>query len=171
MTQTVQLDTPASPATLTIDTGASPVVIEYLVPVVQLDMSTSGPPGPQGGGGGSAVKQDIAAAGAISALRVLRTDATGDLVYCDADTAVQANTAVGISNTAVGGAGGDVEVITAGYMTDAAWTWTPGAPIFCGATGALTQNAATPTGFLQQIAVATSATEVVVSIETAVVKA
>ena len=50
MTETIQLDIPASPVTITIEAGASPVAIEYAAPALQLDMTGSGPTGPQGSG-------------------------------------------------------------------------------------------------------------------------
>ncbi|MCE5306363.1 MAG: hypothetical protein LLG20_01855 [Acidobacteriales bacterium] len=112
----------------------------------------------------------LTATGAISALRVVRKDAAGSLQYCDGNTAAHAGTALGVSLTAVGAGGGTVSVVTSGRMGDNVWAWTIGQPVYCGANGVLTQNAATPTAWIQQIGVADSATSLVIGIQTAIVK-
>ena len=111
-----------------------------------------------------------AATGAISALRVVCTDSASDLQYCDGDDAGHSGHALGVSLTAVGAGGGIVNVVTAGRMADALWSWTPGLPVYCGADGVLTQDPEAPDAFVQQVAVADSATSIVVGIRMAVVK-
>lgn len=113
----------------------------------------------------------LTATGAISALRVVTVTAGAIAKYCDGNTAGDANTAIGITMTATGVGGGTLTVKTFGTMTDAGWSWTPGAKIYCGAAGALVTDPDTPTAFAQQIAVAQSATTVKMSIQSAIVKA
>jgi len=90
----------------------------------------------------------------LSALRCV----TGDGRYCD-PTDLSTVGMAGITLTA----GTTVAARFAGRMTDAGWTWTPGAPIYCGVAGVLTQTPPA-TGWLRRVAEAVSATEIIVSI-------
>ena len=125
-----------------------------------LEIAEQGPPGISGG-----LITKIAGAD-LSALRGVRADADGKAVYCDAADAADADSAIGITQTAAA-AGGAVTVVANGRMTDANWDWTPGRPVFLGSNGALTQTAPT-TGFVQQLGVADSAISMIVGIQKAI---
>jgi hypothetical protein len=105
----------------------------------------------------------------LSALRVVKPNGT-DLAYCDGDTAVDCGKALGVTSTATGGAGGEIDVVTGGKMTDALWSWTSGAKLYCGANGALVADPEAPTAFAQQVAVADSATSIIVGVKLAIKK-
>ena len=71
---------------------------------------------------------------------------------------------LGIARTSAD-AGVTFSVQNTGYMVEAGWGWTPGSPIFAGAEGLLTQTP--PAGeFLAIVAMALSATELTVSLNT-----
>jgi len=53
---------------------------------------------------------------------------------------------------------------TYGPMREPSWSWTPGLPIYVGSAGALTQTAPT-SGWLQQIAVADSPTQIFIDLQ------
>lgn len=107
-----------------------------------------------------------AGAAPLSALRAVRADAAGLAVYCDAAAAADADSAIGITQTAAA-AGAAVTVVAAGRLTDANWAWTPGAPVYLGPSGTLTQTAPA-SAFVQQIGVADSAISLIVNIQMAI---
>lgn len=120
-------------------------------------------PGPQGPPGDTDATILVGtSATAINALRVVKFEA--DLLYvADSSTAADANRVVGISVTAASNPGEQVSVRTDGEMSDAGWSWTPGA-IFVGQNGVLTQTAPS-VGFVLEVARARSATKIVVDIQ------
>lgn len=114
------------------------------------------------------VVRTLTAGTAISALRGIRAlDEEG--IYCDAATAGDAGTCVGISVLAAD-LGDPVTIVVSGTLSDVSWNWTPG-PIFLGADGALTQTPpTTPTlEFSQVVAVAVLPTEISVAIQPPVI--
>lgn len=100
----------------------------------------------------------IVASGALSALRLVIVNESGQLAYADAATVSHAFRLVGLLPSAVV-LGESIAVLTDGLISDSGWNWTLGSPIFVGSNGTLTQ---TPpeTGFLQQVAVPVSATQI-----------
>jgi hypothetical protein len=76
--------------------------------------------------------------------RAVRTGPSG-VVEADPTSALDRWSVVGVS---VGSAltGEQVQVVRTGPMTEAGWSWTPGLPVFVGASGALTQTVPTAPG-------------------------
>ena len=98
------------------------------------------------------------AGGAVSAYRVLMPGFLSYVIHADPTTG--SYVFVGISTRAAS-AGGLVEVCEAGLLVEPTWSWTVGQPLYVGATGILTQTPPT-VGVLQQVAVAISATSILV---------
>jgi hypothetical protein len=91
-----------------------------------------------GGGGGETTT--FIANEALSALRVVRlVGSTEDQVRYARPPEVEAEAPLGITATAAA-SGEAVTVVRSGSITDASWSWTPGAPVLCGANGTLTQT-------------------------------
>lgn len=100
----------------------------------------------------------MTAGATVNAHRVLMFDAGGRVVH--ADTAISTYAFAGISTqSAVTGA--TLLVAEQDIVTEAAWSWTPGTPLFVGAEGTLTPTPPA-TGVVQQVAVAASATSILV---------
>lgn len=117
------------------------------------------PVGAQGPQGPSAETITVPAIGAISALRVVARGLTGVEMVSPSDAAQLART-VGVTVNAA--ADGDlIAVRQLGLIADAGWSWTPGQPLFCGASGVLTATPPTSVA-IRQIAVAVDATTILV---------
>lgn len=98
------------------------------------------------------------AATALSALRVITTDGSSDLVYADSSDTTQAAKTFGFTLQAF--AEGDAAVaVLASVVIDNGWNWDVELPIFIGAAGVLTQVAPT-SGYLRQVATPISATSI-----------
>lgn len=108
----------------------------------------------------------------LSASRAVRLDSAGAVRYADAGTAAHAGQVAGLTRTAASSSD-EVDVIEAGIVDDPEWTWTPGAPIFAGASGALTQTApsAPTSAWSCVVAIAITDTRVRVGIGNAIVLA
>lgn len=71
---------------------------------------------------------------------------------------------IGVSTSASSG-GTAINVQPVGIVTNSAWTWTSGVPVWCGVAGALTQTApSTPGQWVRKIGVAVSATAMEIQI-------
>ena len=139
----------------------------YLLPGL---LSASTVPGGTGGGtvsggsGGSTVSGGATAATCpvagtlVPGHRVLMTDGLGGVV--PANPGAAGYQFAGISGGAAA-VGTPVQVIETGPMTEPTWTWSPGLPLFVAARGTLTQTAPV-TGVLQQVAVAVTATTILI---------
>ncbi len=101
------------------------------------------------------------AAVTISGQIAVAASAAG-VVPADAATPALAGALLGIAATAAL-AGGSIEIQGAGQMEFGGWAWTPGAPVYAGAGGVLTQVPPT-TGFLQIVGVAQDATTLVIAL-------
>jgi len=73
-------------------------------------------------------------------------------------TPATANEIAGIT-TGASGIGATADVVTQGLLTEGSWTWTPGAPIFVGSAGILTQSPST-VGPMRRVAWAISPTQI-----------
>lgn len=103
------------------------------------------------------------AASALSGNRAVCLDNSGELIYADHATLAHKSKVLGLTTGAIsGGATGTVQV--AGVMTEAGWAWTPGAAIYLGVNGALTETAPT-TGFVLVIGFAETATAIFIDIK------
>lgn len=98
----------------------------------------------------------------ISALRAITTDANGKAVYANNDTAANA-LVIGISRTAAL-LGNEVNIQTAGTLTDASFNWNKGA-IFLGTNGQLTQTAPTGGAYIVPIAKAITTDTVIIDVD------
>ena len=90
-----------------------------------------------------------------------------EAVHADKDTAGHRGLVRGITTGAVA-SGGTARIQVYGPMAEPSWTWTPGQPIYVGSNGVLAQTVPT-TGWLQQVAVADSATKIFVDIQPIIV--
>jgi hypothetical protein len=88
-------------------------------------------------GAGNTVQRT--AAQALSGHRVVRTTDATVVDYCDAGTGSHQHALLGVTAESAA-AGTAVNVQTSGALTELAWSWTPGLPIFCGLGGVLTQS-------------------------------
>jgi hypothetical protein len=98
----------------------------------------------------------------LSALRVVRLDATNKAVYADNDTDTNAN-AVGIT-TIASILGATASIRYAGVLEDSGWSWTQG-PIYLGNSGTLTQTAPTGGLIVREVARAIAANKIIIDIE------
>lgn len=124
-------------------------------------LEINGGRGPQGPPGPSGAMLELVASGSISGHRAV-CDASGLAVYADHSTEETAHSLVGVSyNAAI--TGGTVNVVTAGPLSDPAFSFIPGLPIYVGVAGALVQTAPT-FGYIRRVGFARDATTVVVQI-------
>lgn len=102
----------------------------------------------------------------ISALRLLTTDSSGQLIYASNSTASHSDRVVGMSTNAVG-ALGISEFITSGIFEDPSWSFTPESKLYLGANGVITSTApVSPAAvFSQQIGYAITATKIKLDIQ------
>jgi hypothetical protein len=114
------------------------------------------PSGPQ-------IYLDQIADGAVGGGRVVVPTTSGKVGYADKSIAAHANKIVGITRNAASD-GASIFVQYTGKMQDSGWTWITNNPIFCGLTGILTQTVPT-SGWVTQVAVALSPTEIIVEIK------
>ncbi len=108
----------------------------------------------------------VASGATISSLRCCYSTSGGAAVLTSSDVA-HAGSFAGISLNAAE-AEAAIVLLVSGIMEDASWSWTPGASLFIGSTGALTATAPS-TGFSQQIATAITATKIVVNAQTPII--
>jgi hypothetical protein len=138
-------------------------------PIVTTLTAGQGPAGPQGIPGASGASYlTYKASGAVSGHRAVRAIGGGLLGYADSNTVAHANSVLGISMNAASN-GNDVNVQFSGEMVEPSWNWTPGLPVFCGVQGVLTQTPPS-VGFQLVVAVAISATAVIVGIKFPIIK-
>jgi len=139
---------------------------DILRPFTGVDVGPAGPKGTPGAtgpaGDGSMFPKEATQITSIGqAVRAIGADQCG---RASKDVPAHAGTVVGIA-TNDANPPEMVQVRTAGYMTFAGWTWTPYQQVFVGIDGALTQ-VAPESGFCQTVALAVSATTVLVRIDT-----
>lgn len=130
-----------------------------------------GPPGPPGSGGGAADVTTLPARGTINGhriVRIVKSGAVDSVEHADASTLLDSHVVLGLSLNAA--ADGDpVSVQTAGVVEEPSWNWTPGAILYCGADGALTQTYDPAWAWVVIVGAAFGPTSILVRIRTAVV--
>ncbi len=138
------------PVTVVIDTGGK--------------QGIQGPEGPPGPAGGSSVV--LTAGETIFGLRAVRA-AAGIIYRPDLSVIAHSDAVVGVALQS-GGAGAQLSVQVSGELSESSWSWSPGA-VYCGPDGVLTQ---TPpdSGWLLSIGRATSATTIIIDIDTAYIR-
>ena len=107
----------------------------------------------------------LEAAESISALRAITTDGSGKAVYATNATA-SGSVVIGISTTS-GSTGANINIQTAGTLTDASWSWSKGL-IWLGTNGALTQTVPTNGAYAVPIAKAITATTIIIDVDTSI---
>lgn len=98
-----------------------------------------GPPGPPGAG----VADRYTTGSAVGTHRLVAHDGFG-LRPADPLIPAHGGQLIGVSLQSANAAGAEINVQTSGPLTDASFTFTPGAPVFAGPDGVLTQNPAAP---------------------------
>lgn len=131
--------------------------------------------GPGGGGGGGAVASVNHLTGAVLVGALLRSETAGTalsghvLVSPRSDGTVIAADPTSLAGidapiwltTAAASNAAPVEVLLAGRFTEPSWSWTPNAPLYLGAAGAITATVPTAAGgaaWLRKVATALTAT-------------
>lgn len=148
---------------VTIETRARQVVIERPNPSKVAILNQRGPPGRPGADGGAVVT--YVAAETLGGQRLVALTATG-LRYASNDDIADAQTLLGLT-IASAVSGSQAQVAIGGEQTEGSWTWTPDLPLFLGLNGLLTHvvpSAETGATFIQQVAVAVSATKVFINL-------
>lgn len=107
----------------------------------------------------------LEAAQSISALRAITTDGSGKAIYATNATA-SGSVVIGISRTS-GNTGANINIQTAGTLTDASWSWSKGL-IWLGTNGALTQTVPTNGAYIVPIAKAITATTIIIDVDTSI---
>lgn len=129
-----------------------------------IEVGIQGPAGAQGPPGQSgAAYITYKADGALSGHRVVRPTNPSEVGYADSSVVADANAVLGITLGATL-AGDDVNVQTAGEITEPSWTWVVGDPVFLGLTGLLTQTPPA-TGFSLVVGVPVAPTKLVIGIK------
>lgn len=146
---------------IVVDSAPNPVIVVDTRPEFVVVSGIQGPPGPQGPIGPAGDAPTLIAGITVSGHRAIAIDANGEGVYADAGDA-SAMSLYGISTNAAL-LGEDILVARSGYLEWPAGGLTPGAPLFLGTTGLLTQTVPT-TGWLRQVATAIDAASVIVDI-------
>lgn len=133
------------------------------------DKGDKGDPGSSGGGSSSTTITHPAGLD-LSGFRVVAVRADNRVTYLDNATASDA-TLTALITTAAAAVDTDVVCQSWGEMTDNTWSWTPGAPIYVGANGVLTQVVPTSPGatFCRRIASAITATEILLDSQETVI--
>lgn len=95
----------------------------------------------------------------VNADRVVFIDFLREIHHANGSVPAEVEAVFGIT-TQAGSPGDQVLVITGGEYAESTWNWTPGAPLYLGENGFLTETPPN-TGVLLQVAVAVSATNIV----------
>ena len=103
-------------------------------------------------------------ASAISGSRVVRYVDADHVGIASADTLTHSASIAGVSSTSTASAESDITIVRSGEVEDSGWSWTPGAPVFLGLNGALTQTHSPSWAFSLIVGMAISATRIVVDL-------
>lgn len=96
----------------------------------------------------------------LSGHRVVRPQADGTIVYADpSDSATWRSGPWWLTQGAMS-SGASAELLAEGEITEASWTWTPGARLFLGASGLLSTVPPAAPARMVQVAVAGSGTTI-----------
>lgn len=98
----------------------------------------------------------------LSALRAVTTNGAGEVVYASNATLSDA-VVVGITETSAS-TGSQVNILTAGTITDGSWNWTKG-PVYLGTNGMLTQVAPTNGSIVVHLGRAITSTTILIDID------
>lgn len=117
-----------------------------------------------GGEGGSSIStQDYPAAIALSALRVVRANSSGQLIYADSSLSPSV---LGVTfSSAI--AGSAPITLLSGLLPDSSFNWLPDIPVFLGLDGLLTQNPPV-SGWLIPVGMPVGANTLLINIQEAI---
>lgn len=122
--------------------------------------SEMGPKGDPGISGGSTLQ--VTAFDSISSLRAVYIRSSGTCSHASSNS-LQGSNVLGISTTSAS-AGLLFTVQPSGELTDPSWTWIPGLPIYLSTLGNLTQSVPTQGSYQAEVALAKTATSIIVRI-------
>ncbi len=126
------------------------------------EQGDEGPPGRDGAPGGSLKRRS---GGPIAGGRAVVALDADFVVTARATFAADAARILGVCMQGASGPGEVIEVVRLGLVQDSSWTLTKGEPVFCGATGELTQAPQTSWAFWRQVGVAVDPTHIFVDLE------
>lgn len=126
-------------------------------PVEDFLESLRGPRGLQGAAGTALV---LPAAGTLLAFRAVTTNASGEVVYCDAGREDHADQLLGVNENSAA-EGSDVTIASMGPISNPGWSWIPDEPVFVGLMGQLTQDSEVGL-FCQAVGYARTPTEIII---------
>jgi hypothetical protein len=98
----------------------------------------------------------------ISAYNILVQESDGKVDVGDSSDTTHIQKVVGLATTSAV-LDDTIEVQSTGKMTNAGWSWTPGAKLYYTSSGTLTETVPS-TGFIQQVAVAETATTITINL-------
>lgn len=98
----------------------------------------------------------------ISAYNVLAQGSDGKVYVADSSDTSDIQKVIGLAETSAS-TDDSISVRSVGKMTNAGWSWTPGAKLYYTNSGTLTESVPA-TGFVQQVAVAETATTITLKI-------
>ncbi len=142
------------------------VIPEKEVVILQLpDQGPAGPMGPPGVSGGDTgrVTQVWIAGEPLGGHRVVYAN-EGSAFYASADNADTAMQIAGITTHAAA-MGGDIQVQSAGPLTEPSWDWDVTKPIFLGLNGLMTQTVNMAWNFIRIVGYPTGLHSMMVSLE------
>lgn len=140
-------------ATIVVEEQAHIVVAnERSVDVVTISVGS--------GGSGASTTNDYTAGNNLSALRVVRSNSSGEAIYADKDSLTDADALLGITTNAAT-SGNSVTVQSAGKLEDAGWSWTPGSRLFLQSNGNVSHTVPS-TGFIVSVGHAVTATVILI---------
>jgi hypothetical protein len=118
------------------------IIPEKEIVVLQLpDQGPSGPQGPPGESGGDTERVTVTkvASHPISGHRLICADNTGRAVYASHSDTLTTHRVLGLSTHAAA-FNTNVQILSAGEITDDTWDWDTDLPVFLGLNGLLTQT-------------------------------
>jgi hypothetical protein len=148
------------PPNLVLVQDATRVIVQVVDPdsIQVVSVAQQGPPGPQGPPGGGGAESITGTAGAIlSGHRLVALALDGRFTYATGPDAVGLTLGAAL-------AGESISIQASGMVEESSWNWTPSAPIYQTGAGQLTQTLPT-TGLLRQVAVAMTATQIILDLQ------
>ncbi len=119
----------------------SPTLVEISSPIKFTGaIEFTGPVTGLPGGGSGQVDVFVTAGEAISALRILSSDTSGDGVYADPSDTESIRKLVGMSISG-GATGSFIQMLNSGTYVDISWSFDVNLPLFLGPTGTIVQTA------------------------------
>ena len=144
-----------------VNDNSSPLIIA--TPRDTRVVAIVGSQGPPGADGDAASRTITVTAGeTLGGHRAVLLDSSSQARYTDSSSVADAGRVVGLT-TGSASAAAAVTIQISGDMTEPSWSWTPGAILYLGANGQLTETAPS-TGFIQAVAHAVTATKIILEI-------